>query len=299
VPSVIPNPFDNTLLVRGTPQDWEQIKKLLTQIDVPPRQVLLEAKIYEVELTGALSGGVTSYLEKKDTGVASRTLNAALSSAGFGVSVGTLVRRSHELLGVLNANESTSKTKLISSPSMIATDSIPAVMNVGQDVPILTSQAVGGVQSSGSSLFTNTVTYRNSGVTLSITARVNSSGVVTMQINQDVSSPQAPSTSSGIQSSSFQRRSFDTQVTVQDGDTIAVGGFIQESFGESSSGFPFLHRIPIIGAAFGAKSVSKARTELIVFITPRVIYDTNQIADATDEIKSGLKRVQKLMGDDK
>ena len=88
-------------------------------------------------------------------------------------------------------------------------------------------------------------------------------------------------------------------MTVQDGDTIAIGGFIQESYGTSSAGIPLLHRIPLLGAAFGSKSVSKARTELIVFLTPRVIYDTNQIADATDEIKSNLKRIGKLIQEEK
>jgi general secretion pathway protein D len=291
---VIPNPFDNTLLIRGTAQDWEQIKDLLRQIDIPPRQVLIDAKIYEVDLTGALAGGLQSYLDEKGTGPVSRILNATGGSGGLGVSVGTLVQRSHELLGVLSASEATSQSRLISSPSIIATDSIAATMNVGQNVPVLTSQAVGGVLSSGTSQFTNTVSYVNSGVTLSITARVNSSGVVTMIIGQSVSSPVAPSAGS-IQSDSFQQRFFDTQVTVQDGDTIAIGGFIQDSYGQSSAGIPLLHRIPLLGAAFGAKSVSKARTELVVFLTPRVIYDTNQVADATDEIKSSLTHLQKAM----
>jgi general secretion pathway protein D len=171
-------------------------------------------------------------------------------------------------------------------------------MNVGQDVPVLTSQAVvGGVQQGGTNVFSNTVSNRSSGVTLSMLARINSSGVVTMMIDQDVSKPEAPS-SGGIQSPSFSRRSFSTQVTVQDGDTIAIGGFIQEQSGQTSSGVPFLHRIPILGYAFGGKSVNRGRTELVIFLTPRVIYDTNQIAEATDEIKSNLKRLQKVIRDD-
>jgi general secretion pathway protein D len=135
-------------------------------------------------------------------------------------------------------------------------------------------------------------------VTLQIVARVNSSGVVTMIIDQDVSQPQDNTTSS-ISSPSFSRRSFQTQVTVQDGDTIAVGGFIQETKTEDSSGVPLLHRIPLLGAAFGSKSYGKARTELIIFLTPRVIYDMNQIQDATDEIKGNLKKIQKMMRDEK
>ncbi len=86
-----------------------------------------------------------------------------------------------------------------------------------------------------------------------------------------------------------------TQVTVQDGDTIAIGGIIQESDTLSSAGVPFLHRIPVVGMAFGSKSINKSRTELVVFLTPRVIYDTNQVVDASDELTSQLKRLQKMM----
>jgi general secretion pathway protein D len=130
-------------------------------------------------------------------------------------------------------------------------------------------------------------------------AHVNSSGVVTMVINQQVSAPVAPAPSAAIQSPSFTNRSMSTQITVQDGDTVAIGGAILETHTESSGGVPILHRIPILGAAFGAKSFSTQRSELIIFLTPRVIYDTSQIIDATDEIKSNLKRVGRLMKDEK
>jgi general secretion pathway protein D len=294
IPHVIPNPFDNTLLIQGTPQEYEQINSLLRQLDVPPRQVLIDAKIYEVDLSGAFSAGVNSYLQQNSTSTLSNALNVTAGAAGLGLSVGALVLHSQQLLAVLQANEVTQNARVISAPSIIATDSVPATMNVGQSVPVLTSQAVvSGVTTGGTSPFANTVNNVSTGVTLSITARVNSSGVVTMMINQQVSSPITPS-SDGIQSPSFSNRSFETQLTVQDGDTVAIGGFIQETYGITSSGVPLLHRIPILGAAFGSKSISKARTELIVFLTPRVIYDTNQISDATDEIKSSLKHIQKL-----
>ncbi len=296
MPHVIPNPFDNTILIQGTPQEYEQILGLIRQLDIPPRQVLIDAKIYEVDLNGAFAAGVTAYLEKKDTGAFSRTLNAVTGAGGIALTTGALVLRSHELLAALTASETTSRTRVISAPSIIATDSIGASLNVGEDVPVLTSQAVaGGVQQSGSSLFTNTVSSRSSGVTLNIMARVNSSGIVTMIINQNVSSPQPPAASSSIQSPSFQNRSFQTQVTVQDGDTVAIAGIIQESNLQSSAGVPFLHRLPGIGALFGAQSITKSRTELVVFLTPRVIYDTNQIVDATDEIRGSMKKIPKLI----
>lgn len=306
IPHVIPNPFDNTLLVQATPQEWEQITSLLNQLDVPPRQVLVEARIYEIDLTGSFASGVAAFLRKRDESVSvggdddgsgatnlSRTLLGAAGGGGVSLTAGLLVGRSRQLLAVLTAQETNKRARIISEPSVIATDSIPASITVGQEVPTLSSQALTGAQQGGSSLFANTISNRSAGVTLAITARVNSSGIVTMVINQEVSEPQAPPTSAAIQSPSFSKRNIQTQVTVQDGDTIAIGGIIQESDGLTSSGIPVLHRIPILGAAFGDKSSTKARTELIVFLTPRVIYDTNQIAEATDELTGRLKRLKR------
>jgi general secretion pathway protein D len=300
-PHVIPNPFDNTLLVQGTAQEWEQISDLIRQLDVAPRQVLIDAKIYELDLTGAFSAGVQAFLERKGTGGGNgitRILSAASGPAGVTLNTGALVLRSHELLLALTAAESSHQSRVISSPSIVATDSIAASISVGQDVPVLTSQAVaGGVQQSGNSVFTNTIQNRSTGTQLDILARVNSSGVVTMMISQDVSEPQGNTTST-INSPSFSKRAFQTQVTVQDGDTVAIGGFIQETRTMDSSGVPVLQRIPILGAAFGGRSTSKARTELVVFLTPRVIYDTTQIQDASDEIRDRLRRLRNVINKD-
>jgi general secretion pathway protein D len=304
MPRLVPNIMDNSLLIQATAPDYERMLKLLKELDVPPRQVLIEAKIYEVTLTGAFASGVSAMLQKTgstDLGsgqpgnLSTRTLQAASDATGIILTAGTLVGQTRQLLGILNASEDNRNTKVISAPMLIATDSIPASINVGQDVPTLTSQALTGAQSGGNSLFANTVSSRNSGVTLSILARVTDSGIVTLVIDQEVSTAQAPSASSAIQSPSFQTRSISTQVTVQDGDTIAIGGIIQNTDTSSSAGVPFLHRLPIVGAAFGAKSTSKGRTELVIFMTPRVIYDTNAIAEASDEVKSKLKKLSKIV----
>jgi general secretion pathway protein D len=215
-------------------------------------------------------------------------------AAGLLFSTGTLVGQSRELLALLNTREIATQTKVISNPSVIATDSIPASINVGLDVPTLSSQAVTDAQQGGNSLFANTINNRRTGVTLNITARVNPSGIVTLQINQEVSAPQAPDPG-GIQSPSFSNRSVNTQVTVQDGDLIAIGGIISETSGSSSAGVPFLHRLPVLGYAFGSKSTNKEKTELLIFITPRVIYDTNNLAEASEELLTNMKRLQRLI----
>jgi len=302
IPRIIPNPMDNSLIIQATPAEYEGIQKVLRQLDVPPRQVLIEARIYEVSLNGAFANGVSAFLNSRNKPAsgapqgAGREFTAALANGSVALTAGALVGQSKELLAFLSTQESESRARVLSAPSVIATDSIAANINVGIEVPTLASQAVTGVQSGGNSLFANTVQNRQTGVTLSITARVNPSGIVTLVINQEVSAPQAPSAGQ-IQSPSFSRRSVNTQVTVEDGDTVAIGGIINESNGMATAGIPGLHRLPIIGTVFGSRSYSKERTELIIFMSPRVIYDTNEMAEASEELKNRLKRLRKYIKD--
>jgi general secretion pathway protein D len=299
IPHVVPNPFNNTLLIQGTAQEYEQIANLLRQLDVAPRQVLIDVKIFEVDLNNDFAAGVESSLANLGKPGGLQVIqSAAAGAAGISLTAGAVVSSSKQLLSALTASENRGRSRIISSPSIIATDGIAATMNVGSQVPVLTSQAASGVTSGGSSVFANQVSSESSGVTVSITPRISSSGVVTMMIDQQVSAPQPPAASAAIQSPSFSNRSMATQLTIMDGDTVAIGGAILETHTESSGGVPLLHRIPIIGAAFGSKSTTTARTELIIFLTPRVIYDSNQLLDATDELKGNLKRVGRLMRDD-
>ncbi|MBC8165198.1 MAG: hypothetical protein H7Y20_04905 [Bryobacteraceae bacterium] len=301
IPRIIPNPFDNTLLIQATRSEFESISKLLRDIDVSPRQVLIEAKIYEVTLSGELRSGVSAYLQNRGSAAPSgltRNLNAALSDGVFALTTAALVGKSKELLLAVSSNEFSTNARVISAPAIIATDSVAASLNVGNQVPTLTSQSATGVQTGGNSLFANNIQNRDSGVTLNIMARINPSGIVTLLINQEVSAPIAPDPGASIQSPSFSKRTIQTQVTVNDGDTIAIAGIINENAGNSSAGIPFLHRLPIVGAAFGSKAVNKTRTELIIFMTPRVIYDLNTINEATDELKSRLRKLNRYIKDE-
>jgi len=301
IPHVIPNIFDNSLLIQATPQEYEGIIKLLRDLDVSPRQVLIDAKIYEVTLNTSFSSALSAYMSANGysggatppTATTSKLIGSLVGTA-TSLSAGALVGRSRQLLAFLQLQETTGRTKVISAPSLIATDSIPATMNVGVEVPTLTSTAATGAISGGNTQFAQTVQNRESGVTLAVTARINPSGVVTLVINQEVSSPVAP-VPGGINSPSFSKRTVQTQVTLEDGDTIAIGGIIDEKEVLGSSGIPLLHRLPGVGALFGSKSFTKTRTELIIFFTPRVIYDTNQMADATEELRGKLRRLVKIV----
>jgi general secretion pathway protein D len=291
-PRVVANPFNNTLLIMASSQDYENIQNLLKDLDVPPRQVLIEAKIYSVDVSHAFSSDVTAALQK----IAGSTPHTLLGSFGGGtsmLSLGALVGKSREVESVVTLMENESRAKQIAAPAVIATDSIAASISVGSSVPTLSAEAVTGAQSNGTSLFANSVSNVQTGTNFSITARVTPSGIVTMIVNQQISSPVQPSSGAAIQSPSFSTQGVSTQITVQDGDTVAIGGVISETNSVTMSGIPLLHRLPIVGALFGSRQYSQDRNELVIFLTPHVIYDSTQMVDATEEIKTRLKGLRK------
>lgn len=297
-PRVVPNPMNNSLLIEATPAQYQNILRMLRQLDIPPRQILLDAKIYEVTLSGAFSSGVAAYLQQRGAslplGATTRALTGQLIGGTTTLSAGALVGASKQLMAFLSLQENASRSRLLQAPSLIATDSIPASITVGSEVPVFTSQAVSSVQQGGTNQFAQTIGSRSTGVTLNVMARVNPSGIVTLIINQDVSAP-GPPPAAGPQTSSFSDRNVQTQITLQDGDTIAIGGIILEDHEYSTAGIPLLNRIPIVGMAFGSKSYSKSRTELIVFMTPHIIYDNADLQEASEELKSRIRMLRKYV----
>lgn len=308
LPRVIPNPFANTILIHANEQDYAQILRLLEEMDVAPRQVLIEAKIYEVDLTGAFASGVQAWFQSRNavnSGAPTTTaLQGSLASAASGsvplnLTAGWLVGHSHELLLALTATEGTTRTKVLSAPSLIATDSIPASISVGDSIPTLAAQVASGVQTGGTTDFAQSIVNQSTGVSLNVLAYPNQNGIITLVIDQQVSSPEATPANVNAPSTSpsFSQREVQTQVTVQDGDTIAIAGIITDSRLNSTNGIPFLDRIPGLGALFGSKSIQTSRTELVVFITPHLIRDTNQLVEATDQLKSNFKSLKNMMGE--
>jgi general secretion pathway protein D len=289
-PLIVPNPLDNSLLIRANAQQYQSILKLLKELDRPPRQILLEAKIYQVVMSNSFSMGVNTLFRQR-TGADRRPLGSILNGA-INLQAGALVGQARELMAFLQLSENASNAKVISEPSLIATDSIPASINVGAQVPVLT----GTVTSVGSASPTSfqSIGTRNTGVTLQVNARVNPSGVVVLMINQEISKPQAGSGSSAIPTPTFDQQVVQTQITMQDGDTIAIGGIISESDDKGSSGLPGLHRIPGLGALFGNQTRSKTRTELVLFMTPHVIYDSTDLLEASEQVKNHMRKLRKF-----
>ncbi|HEV2202443.1 MAG TPA: hypothetical protein VGR73_21710 [Bryobacteraceae bacterium] len=291
---IVPNPLDNALIIQADAQVYQAILKVLKDLDVPPRQILLEAKIYSVDLTGTFSSGIAANLQGASGG--NRTLLGSLSAAvgstaATTLSAGALVGKSRELLATLNLSENRNRAHIISEPSLIATDSIPASFNVGTQVPVSTGSTT--IPTSGGVSVANSLSSQNTGVTMQVHARVNPSGVVTLIINQQIS---AAAAGAGTLTPSFNQQVVQTQITVQDGDTIAIGGLISETTTDAVSGIPLLDRIPYIGGIlFGTKSYNHDRSELIIFMTPHVIYDESGLIEASDELRDRVKKLQRYV----
>jgi general secretion pathway protein D len=195
----------------------------------------------------------------------------------------------------LNANENRSKVKTLSAPSVMVTDNGLAQFQVGTEVPIPTSSTPSGVQSGGSTLFAQTISFRNTGVILQVKPQINEGGNVTLDIAQEISQAGANNVSALTTAPVIGKSAVTSQIVVEDGQTIAIGGFIRENNDLERNRVPVVGRMPIVGALFGSTTKSNTRSELIVLITPHVLRTHREADAATDELKSKLKEIKGLL----
>jgi general secretion pathway protein D len=291
------DPVNNSLIIQCSAQQYADIVKTLKDIDVVPREVMIEARVYEVTLTGNLSFGVEYFLQQV-SGQNRKPLGSFTATNALQASAGMLIGQTRELMGFLNASENRSRVRVLSAPTVLATDNSEAKIQVGAEIPILTSQAVVPVQSGGSSLFTNTIQNRDTGIILAVVPRITSTGLVSLKISQEISNAQPP-TGGGIQSPSFLKRMIQTHAVVGDNETIALGGLIQDNVTTSKNRIPLLGDIPAIGALFGSTSYNRSKTELIILLTPRIVKSVEEARDATRELRDSLKDLRRSYRNEK
>jgi len=272
---------NNTLIILASRQDYRRVLRILRNLDVVPDQVLIQAVIAEVSLNDDLQVGVRWNLANSKASVSlTDAATAAFGSAFPGFSYALATQNAQVTLNALNA---ITQVNVISSPTLTVLNNRTATLQVGDQVPIVTQSAV-GIVTAGAPIV-NSVNYRDTGVILSITPRINESGRVLLGIEQEVSSV-ATTTTSNIDSPTIKQRRVKTTVLVNDGEALALGGLIQDQVSDTRSQMPVLGDIPLIGNAFRQKSSSVAKTELIVLITPHVVRNLNQARDITEEYRS-------------
>src|SRR5437867_3510833 len=295
---IIADPITNSLIVQATPQEWAEIERTLQQLDILPRQVLIDAQIYEVTLSDSLNLSLSAILQNRGTLINPQTTASFVASGGPPALVGqtfAFAGRTRELVAFLNASENRARVRTLSAPSVLVKDNFAADFTVGADVPVPTSSAVAaGVQSGGNSVFTQTIAFRSVGVLMRVRPQINEGGTLTLDISQEVSDAQ-PNTTDTIAAPVIGRSAVTSTIVVQDNETVAISGFVRENRELDRSRLPLLGRIPGVGVLFGNTSNTSARTELIVLITPHVVRTRQEAESATEELKNKLREVKKLL----
>jgi general secretion pathway protein D len=304
---------NNQLLVRSRPAQWQEILGAIKQLDVPPLQVQIETRVFEVDLTGDLEYGVQWYLQ----GLANGSENSnggytpgnpyAHRMIGLGGGIGDNSNSTNTYSGqpffysflssnqkfqvAVNALESSQNTKTLSAPSLVVLNNQVAHIQVGNQIPV-NQTYYNGLTTGTTATTVGEVEYIPTGIILDVQPRVNPGGLIYLNIDQQVSSTLGSANSQG--NYTIQQRQIATQLGVQNGQTVLLGGLIQQTNSDTGQGVPLLSDIPVLGKLFGSTGKSKTRTELIVLITPRVITNSDEAKQITDDYQNGFESLAPL-----
>jgi general secretion pathway protein D len=291
---VIPDDQNNSVLVYGTERELGTMEAMLRKIDILPLQVRIDAVIAEVTLNDALqygtqfffkSGGINGILNTGQTTTNPPNPSAATLNLSFpGFFVGGNGTGGAPF--AIQALQQVTTVHVLSSPELLVLDNQPARLQVGSVVPYLSQTSQSTLVSNAPVI--NSINYQQTGVIMEVTPRVNSGGLVTLDVMQDVSSVATGITTPGIQSPTFNERNVNSRVVVQDGQTIGLAGLITDTTSLGNQGIPWLKDIPILGLLAGNQNNTRLRTELLILITPHVIHDQRDARALTDDLRDQL-----------
>jgi general secretion pathway protein D len=305
---------DNSILIYSNQEEYRVIERSLREIDRPKLQVAIDATVAEVTLTDELQYGVRYFFTSKDVGAGRNNGSAALLSAatpttasaaasGF-EAVQSAVQSAfiqrvlpgfNLLLGpeaqprvILSALSALTDVKILSAPSLVVMDNQPALLQVGDLVPISTGTAT--VLSSAATPVVNTIEMRNTGVILKVWPRVHANGSIQLEIEQEISNVVNPNQQT-LTPTISQRRVHST-VAVTNGQTVLLGGLISDQTQKTREGIPILNDINVIGNLFGSTTAHKRRTEIIMFIKPQLIRNTMDARGVAEEFRDKLEMMR-------
>ena len=289
---VVADDKHNSLVITATPSQYVSMLEALEKLDVRQLQVMVEATIIEVALQDEFKYGLqwafnsdvgSNYIGQ---GILSSTTATALGNTlpGFNFSV---LRSASDVRAVFNALAEDSLIRVLSSPSVMVLDNETASIQVGDEVPIVDQQRQSTTDSD--SPIINSISYRETGVMLEVTPRVNPGGLVTLDVTQEVSdvSDVEASTTSG--SPTISTRKITSTVAVKNGEALILGGLITDRDNEGTSGLPFFSKLPLIGWLFGQESQFSKRTELVVVLVPTVVFDSNDNRQVVESFRAKLQ----------
>jgi general secretion pathway protein D len=301
---IVADEANNSLVISATRNQYDKILRILGRLDAVPTQVLLETVIAEVTLNDSLEFGVQWFLKEGGSRVnlaqaatvgavsAATGGTAALASAAArGVTGFNYLLANTDFNVVLNALRGVTRVNVISSPNITVLDNRTARLQIGDQVPIVKQSGQSAL--AGNAPILNQIELKDTGVILSVTPRVNKNGLVVLDINQEVSDV-VPTTTSSINSPTIRQRRVATSVAVHDGHSLAIGGLVQEKAQITNESVPLLGDLPLVGAAFRNRVDSRVRTELIVFIRPKVIRGTADADRISQDFREQLRAMMPI-----
>ncbi|MFC4161830.1 type II secretion system secretin GspD [Chitinimonas lacunae] len=310
--AIIPNDKTNSLIIKASRQDYLQILKLLDQLDVAPRQVLIQANIIEVTLEDSTKFGISWNLLNEGVRIDGKAFKAVAGfSQPLAKDAGGLVYNilsgkkdasgNDIFLATLQAAAGEGNVHLLSSPRLMASDGKDASIEIGDEVPVTTGQITnvgsttsGSTTTNASNVLTESITYRQTGLSLKIKANINDSGLVNMNVSQKVSDVISGADTTRPR---FSKREVETEVSVQEGSTFVIGGLIQEKRNDTEAGLPYLKDVPVLGNLFKQSSKIVKRTELFLTLTPYVVRNQDDAAHLSKEFESSLEEVTAFLKD--
>lgn len=296
----------NTIIILSTQDDYAMISEIIKKIDVEPRQVLIDGLIARIDLSDSLKFGLAWSLKTdinfslnpftRDINLDGEMGQRPSDLAGEGGSPVTLSGTGFTFLATdasgivrarLEALSSEGKANVIAAPHVLVLDNREARIQVGQQIPIQTVQTANTVT-------TTTVQYKDIGIILKVKPQVNESGLVFLEITQEVSSSATSlqDISEGV-SPVINKTEASTYLVARDGETVIIGGLIREDTNKTGSGIPVLSKIPLLGYLFGSTTKSVDKIEIVILLTPRVIRNRAEASNVTSEYINKFKDTTK------
>lgn len=291
---VVADDENNSLMIYSTGMQYKAIKAALEKLDTPPTQVLIEASIIEVTLTDELQYGL-EWTFNGQIGGSEYSGTGFISDGAFDPTGGALGQIANgfsysiaggagDIVAVLQALSNQSLVNVISSPSVMVLDNNTAYIHVGDQVPV----SQGSTVSTGGNV-TQNISYKDTGVKLSVRPSVNAGGLVTLDVEQSVTDVGQIDVTGNRR---FLERNIMSRVAVRSGESVVLGGLIRENVANQGQGVPWLHELPVLGPLFGSTTETDNRTELLVIITPRALYNDAQLRDVSAEMRSRVRNLE-------
>lgn len=283
---IVVNNATNSLIIQGgTPDEYRQWMTLLAELDKPTKSALIEVIVAEVSLDDSNSLGVDWGYDSAGvpSGINGVVTSASAGSSGLSIN---FLSNAGLIKAKLSALASKSSAQILSSPKIISRNGETATIQVGDEVPIITSTQTAPVAGATNGLL-STVQYRSTGVVLKVRPVINSGNRIDLDISQEVSNAKITQTGVAV-SPTIGTRKVDTKLSLRDGSTVMLAGLINSSNGLTDSGVPFLKDIPGLGSLFKSTSVINKKTELIILITPYIINDDFEAESITAAFQNTL-----------